>query len=108
MKTMTRRILPLGLLLVFAVYGYSQTNTTNASPKDTKTTKTTSCCDKSTQAAKSDCAGHEKGKCAVEGKSGCKESGTTCCRGKSEGSNCKTKATGTQATTTDKTTTPKK
>jgi len=105
---MIRRILPLGLLLVFAVYGYSQNAATSAPAKDTKTTTTASCSGKSMENCKTSCTSHDKAKCGGGTKSCCKETTSSCCKSKSGASGCKDKTGATQGTTPDKTTAPKK
>lgn len=107
MKTTLKSILTLSLLLVFAIYGYSQ-NAATAPAKETKTTSTTtcgkftdnnkdgicdnhqnkenckgnsSCCGKGMQHCKETCQG--KGNCKGEAK-GC---GQACSQGKGKG-NC--------------------
>ena len=100
---MIRRILPLGLLLVFAVYGYSQNSTAVAS-KETKTTKCTSACPKyvdkngdgkcavqkdcSMCKGKENCSGKEMKDCKSactggHGKEGCGAAGSGCGKGSS-------------------------
>ena len=109
MKTMIRRILPLGLLLVFAVYCYSQNAATTAPSKDTKTTTSASCSGKSMDNCKTSCTSKDKAKCGGETKSCCKEStGSNCCKGKSGANGCQDKPGTTKATTPEKTTSPKK
>ncbi|MCX6286272.1 MAG: hypothetical protein NTY96_04095 [Bacteroidetes bacterium] len=137
MKTMIRRMMPLGLLIVFAVYGYSQNNSTGAATKQTKTTQTASTCGKfvdkngdgicdiqknctqckgkancsgkNMQDCKTSCSGYDKAKCGNETKACCNKAGSGCCKDKGEGNACQHRQGSTNLTNTpDKTTTPTK
>ncbi|MGA2822544.1 MAG: hypothetical protein ABSE72_03365 [Bacteroidales bacterium] len=77
MKTMFKTMLPLGLLLVFALSGYSQNNTT-VTAKETKTNKTATCCGK---VADKNCTGvFDNNRNCVQGNEnlGCCEQGNNC------------------------------
>lgn len=128
MKTMIRRILPLGLLLVFAVYGYSQNSSTATASKETKSANCATSCSKFVDKngdgicdikkdcpdckGKANCAGKEMKDCKKScsgghGKSGCGTTGAGCGKGEAKTGGCPGKAaTGQQAP--DKTTTPTK
>ncbi|MEI6890123.1 MAG: hypothetical protein ACOYM0_12770 [Bacteroidales bacterium] len=86
MKTMIRRILPLGLLLVFAVYGYSQNSSTAAVSKETQTTQTAASCGKFVDKnADGICDNHQN-------KAQCKGNGDCCGKGMQHGKgNCQGK-----------------
>ena len=128
---MFRRMLPMGLLLVFAIYGYAQNNSTTAIAKETKATQTaancskfvdkngdgicdvhkncTQCkgkenCGKSMQDCKASCSGsHGKGCCGTTG-SGCGKG-----NGNGNGNGCQYRhGSGNQTDATDKTKAPTK
>ena len=120
MKTMIRRMLPLGLLLVFAVYGYTQDKAAVTVTKETKSTNCSSSCPKFVDKngdgicdIKKDCSDC-KGKTDCSGKDmqDCKKScsgghGKAACGASSPGCS-PAKGSGNQATSPDKTTVPKK
>ena len=126
MKTMIRRILPLGLLLVFAVYGYSQNSSTAAVSKETQTTQTAASCGKfvdknadgicDNHQNKAQCKGNCQGKQMQDckkscsgghAKAGCGTASAGCGKGNPTPGNCPNKGTSGQAAP-DKTTTPSK
>ncbi len=115
---MFKTMLPLGLLLVFALYGYSQNNTT-VTAKQTKTTQTVASsgkvvnnntagmCDNKRNCVK----GNENHGCC--GQSNCCGSGTSkcsaSCKSNANCNGCKNhQSCGNQNSTPAKTTAPKK
>ncbi|MCX6241537.1 MAG: hypothetical protein NTX43_07030 [Bacteroidetes bacterium] len=85
MKTTFRKILPLGLLLVFAVYGYSQNSSTAAVSKQTQTTQSTASCGKFVDKNADGICDNHKNNVQCKGNGTCCGKGRQHCQGTCQG-----------------------